>query len=86
MIVNLNNNFCEFIDVFRELIISSEHVMHYHVKNENQNKRVFFKTRYSFFDIFDIFQSFSTLSSFYKKSNIVKFKLNNYFDLSVFEN
>ena len=61
----------------------NEHVIHYHVKSENQNKRVFLKTRYSFFDIFNIFQSFNISSSFHKKSNIVKLELNNHFDLSV---
>ena len=66
--------------------MSNEHVIHYHVKSENQNKRVFFKTRYSFLDIFDIFQSFNIFSNFHKKSNIVEFELSNYFDLSVLEN
>ena len=33
----------------------NKHVMHYYIKSENQNKRVFFKTRYLFLDIFDIF-------------------------------
>ena len=55
MIIDFNNNLCEFIDVFRKLIMSNKHVMHYHVKNENQNKRVFLKTRYLFLNIFDIF-------------------------------
>ena len=86
MIIDFNNNLCEFIDVFRKLIMSNKHVIHYHVKSEDQNKRVFFKTRYSFFDIFDISQSFNIFSNFYEKSNVVKFKLNDYFDLSVFEN
>ena len=85
MIVDLNNNLCEFIDVFRKLIMSNKHIIHYHVKSENQNKRVFFKTRYSFFDILDIFQSFNIFSNLYKKSNVVRFELNNYFDLGVFE-
>ena len=86
MIIDFNNNLCEFIDVSRKLIMSNKHVMHYHVKSENQNKRVFFKTRYSFFDILDIFQNFNTLSSVYKKSNVVKLELNNHFDLNVLEN
>ena len=86
MIVNFNNNLCELIDVSRKLIMSNKHVIHYHVKSEDQNKRVFFKTRYSFFDIFDIFQGFNISSSFYEKSNIAELKLSDHFDLNVFEN
>ena len=43
MIINFNNNLCEFIDVFRKLIMSNKHVIHYYVKSKNQNKRVFLK-------------------------------------------
>ena len=86
MIINLNNNLCELIDVSRELIMPSEHVIHYHVKGENQNKRVFFKTRYSFLDILDISQNFNTFSNFHEKSNVARFELSDHFDLNVFEN
>ena len=86
MIIDFNNNLCELIDISRKLIMSNEHVMHYYIKSENQNKRVFFKTHYSFFDILDISQNFNIFSNFHEKSNVVRFELNNHFDLNVFEN
>ena len=55
MIVDFNNNLCEFIDVSRKLIMLNEHIIYYYVKDENQNKRVFLKTRYLFLNIFNIF-------------------------------
>ena len=55
MCIYLNNHFNERLDISRKLINFNQNIMNHYLKNENQNKRVFIKTRYLIFDVFDIF-------------------------------
>ena len=70
MCIYLNNRFNEKFDIPRKLINFNRNNINHYLKNEDQNKRVFIKIRYSIFGVFDIFQGFDVFSSFYKKSNI----------------
>ena len=70
MYIYLNNRFNEKFDIPRKLINFNRNNINHYLKNEDQNKRVFIKIRYSIFGVFDIFQGFDVFSSFYKKSNI----------------